>query len=231
MIRNLLIGALVALVTLSTTSTAYALVNVRETTESVTDTVEATVDDTAATVKSVEDRVSDRAAKVLSLDDRIAERKAELERRLAAKAEERKERLEGRRLERCQNRQESINKLINKSAETGQRHLQNIQRVEQRVEEFATKKSISSDAYGDAQSAADDKEAAASAAVSVLDAQTFDCSTVDSMAPASDIRTVREAKRAALREYRDSVIELIKVVKAEFAAQQTTSTEQNGEER
>ena len=229
--RNVLIGALVTLVTLSGTTSAYALVNVRETTTNISETAQSTVEEVTSTVKDVETGVATNVEKIVPLKERIAQRKVELEQRLAAKAEMRKERLEGRRLARCQNRQELINNLIDKSAATGLRHLQNIQRVEERVKQFAEKKSISSEAYTASLESVDEKEAAAAAAVGVLETQSFDCATVDGAAPGSGIRTIREAKQTALSEYRTSVVGLIQTVKSEFASQQSDPEAQSTEEQ
>lgn len=229
--RKTLIGALVAVIVLSGTSTSYALVNVDDTTKVVKEVVETTVDDTTAKVDDVVSEVKPAVDVPISRSERIAQRKAELQLKLQQKREDRKERLEGRRLAQCQNRQDNINRLMQKSVETGRRHLENIQRVETSVKTFAEKKSIDSESYQASLQDVDEKEAAAIASIDVMEAETFDCSMIDGAKPAFMIRTVREAKQTAMRDYRDSVVQLIQSVKDAFASTQSADDAAKTEEQ
>lgn len=212
---------------LTSVTSTYALVGLGETTRSVTNevtkTVEGTVDETTKSVrKTVEDTSGRVSERVLSQKDRIEQRRAELKEKLEMKAENRREMLEGKRLAKCQSKQAEINQLLDSSSTVGNRHLENLQRLEEKVSAFAAKKSIASETYTTALATADEKEAAAIAALEVMDTQNFDCSSVDGSDPASGVKEMRQAKRAALGAYRDSVIELIHVVKQEFAVQSQT---------
>lgn len=142
---------------------------------------------------------------------------------------ERKTKLEGRRLAQCQNRQEKVNALLDKSTEHGKRHLANIQQFEARVTEFTIKKAIGSDDVKAALASADKKEAAAVAVLDVMETQVFDCATLDGAKPADSVHATREEKQAALRAYRDSVIAYLQAVKTAFA--QTQSETEATEER
>lgn len=172
-----------------------------------------------ATEQTVEERVAAQREK-------IETRKAELEAKLRQKQAERMERLEGRRLALCQNRETKINELLDKSAEVGKNHLSRVQRFEEGVKRFYQAKELSDASYDTVVATVDEKEAAAIAALSVLDATQFDCLTLDGASPASSIKESRETKRFALREYRDSVIELLHTVKRAFADTQSTSTQE-----
>lgn len=191
---------------------------------SVVNEVKQTVDDTSG---AVDDSVEKTAAeRVTAQKEQIEARKAELEAKLRQRHAERKERLEGRRLAICQNRETAINELLDKSASNGKEHLARIQRFEEGVKRFYDKKELSSPEYDAAVLVVDQKEGEAIAALNVLDTQQFDCTTLDGASPSASIKESRETKHAALRAYRDSVIDLLHIVKATFAATQTSTSDE-----
>lgn len=184
-----------------------------------------------ATVKSVtNDRVVNTTQtvsdKVTAQREQVEQRKAELRLKLEQRASERKEKLEGRRLAQCQNRQTRINELMIKSADVSQRHLENVRKFEESIRTFAAKKSIESETFISLAQEVDEKEAAAEAALEVTATQKFDCSTLDAQMPSGELKTARETKRTALQDYRESVIQLIKLVKQEFAQTQSAKEEE-----
>ena len=197
-----------------------ALSEVKQTVEDTTgvadDTVKQAVDTAEQTV----------ARRVAAQKEQIEARKAELEAKLRQRHAERKERLEGRRLAVCQNRETAINELLDKSASNGKEHLARIQRFEEGVKRFYDAKELTSAEYDAAVLVADEKEGEAIAALNVLDAQQFNCATLDGASPSSSIKESRETKQAALRAYRDSVIDLLHIVKATFAATQTSTSDE-----
>lgn len=219
MVRKLVIGAAAAIVVIAGSSTTFAFGEVspentvRSTVKQVESTTTNVANDTTTRVNQVKDAVA-------AQKEQIESRKAELRDRLTQKANERKEKLEGRRLAQCENRQQRINALIDKTVTNGRTHLANIQRVEQRVAEFYAKKELSSTEYDAALAEADQAEAAAIAVLDVIATQDFDCQAVDGAKPSETLRTIRETKKAALQAYRQSVVELIKVAKQAFVAQE-----------
>jgi len=229
--KSIALGVLAIAFSLASTSSTYALIGLGETTRSVTNevtkTVESTVDQTTKSVrKTVEDGTSKLNDQITSQKGQVEQRRAELQEKLEMKAENRREMLEGKRLAKCESKQNDINRLLDASTAVGNRHLENLQRLESKVTDFATKKSIASEAYTAAAATANEKESAAIAALEVMENQQFDCSSVDGSDPSSGVKEIREAKRASLREYRDSIIALIHVVKQEFVNQQQASEAQ-----
>lgn len=213
--RTLIIPALTAVVVLGVAAPVYARDGtetnddnggVVKTTENIVNTVEDTTDDAAKTL----------AERLKEQRERIAQRKAELENELKQKREERKEKLEGRRLARCQNREDNINSLLDKSATIGKERLARIQRIEEGVKAFYEKQQLTSSEYDAAVQAVDEKEAAAVAALDVIETEDFNCDDVDGAKPSDTIHAAHEAKRTALKEYRDSVQQLIKIVRQAF---------------
>jgi hypothetical protein len=216
---------MMALAALVGTTPAFALHDATETTREirreVSNTLENEIDDTskkvATTVESTKTITDDAMDQKQQIEDRKAALRAEIE----AKKADRKSKLEGRRLAQCQNRQDKINELLGKSVENGQRHIDNIKRFEQQVTAFAKKKALDASVYQEAYADVELKEGVARAAVDLMQAQTFDCSSVDGSKPADILRTTREEKQAAVREYRDSVIVYLQAVKAAFSDTQS----------
>lgn len=221
MSRKLIIGAAGAVLLFGSTP-LFALG------EGSADKVNSLVERTAQTAesgtKAVTDEVRSTAEaadeKVKSQKEQIEGRKAELREKIEARAAERKERLEGRRLAQCQNRQADINQLMGKSAELGREKLGRIQGYEQAIKDFYVKQQLSIETYEAATLAVDAKEAEAIAALDTMDAWQYDCDEIDAKRPTQDIQSNREAKRNGLKAYRDSVKELLTVVREAFTQKQ-----------
>jgi hypothetical protein len=207
----LLLGATPALALEGVTDRAGSAVErVQEDTKKVTNEVRNTVE---STVQSTDDTLT-------SQKERIEARKTELKQRLEAKATERKERLEGRRLAQCQNRQTNINELMDKSANVGREKLARIQGFEQAIKDFYVKQELTTAAYDDVVASVDAAEGEAIAALDAMDSWQYDCEAIDGQRPTEQIQLNREAKREGLKAYRDSVQELLKVVREAFVAKQ-----------
>lgn len=212
--RTIIIPGLLAMVVLGMAAPVYAHDGPDTNDDkSVVKTVENTVEDT---VKTTDDAAKSLAERLKEQRERIAERKTELESELQHKKEERKEKLEGRRLAQCQNREDNINSLLDKSAAIGKERLAKIQRIEEGVKAFYEKQQLTSAEYDTVVQTVDEKEAAAVAALDVIETEDFSCDEVDGTKPSDTIHATHEAKRAALKDYRESVQQLIKVVRQAF---------------
>jgi hypothetical protein len=183
------------------------------------DTLMKLVDDTARRVTDTGQTVGEDVSEALpgafkgkkgrdSLHSHVAALKAEIKQQ----KESRKAKLEGRRLARCENRQDLINTLLDKSVAVGRARLTRIGNIASAVEKFYTDQKLSSADYGSALSAVAEKQASAQAAIDVMDDEQFNCENVDGDKPAGTLRTLRLERRAALQEYRDAVKRLIDVV-------------------
>jgi hypothetical protein len=190
---------------------------VERTRDNVRTKVESTTNEVRTTVEETESTVTDT---LKSQKERIESRKSELREKLEAKAAERKERLEGRRLAQCQNRQTNINELMDKSANAGRDKLVRIQGFEQAIKDFYAKQELSSESYDAAVATVDAREAEAIAALDTMDSWQYDCEAIDGKRPTQDIQLNRQAKREGLKAYRDSVQELLKIVREAFTQKQ-----------
>jgi hypothetical protein len=230
MIRKLVLTGVVTFIFVGLASPAYAQNGsddaVQNTAKNLVNTVNKTTDDTVAktddTVKSTTESTTHELRDTIQSErQQIESHKSELKDQIQNKLENRQQKLEGRRLAQCENRQKSINELMDKSVVIGKNRLAHIQQVEQRVKDFYTKKSLSSEQYDAAVQAANQAEISASAAIDVMDSTVFDCTKIDGAAPSDSIRTIRSAKHQALDNYRAAVVNLIKVVKDAYSAQQS----------
>lgn len=180
--------------------------------------IQKTMNDTRENVEQARNELKDArvqaAETVKSQKEQIETRRAELKQRLETARSERKAELSDKRLELCQQRQDKINQLIAASAKFGRERLTHIQNVEARVKEFYSRKNLASTEYDAALSVVDEKEALATAAVEVVESQTFECTKVDGSKPSGEIKSLHETKHQALNDYRDSLKQLIQIVKA-----------------
>lgn len=171
-------------------------------------------DDTLDDNSSVQIEAGDDSATRLERQaERIKERRAELEAKLAERKAERKERLEGRRLAMCENREERINQLLDRSVDNGKRHLTVIQKIEEGIKKFYDDKSLNASGYDAAVAATDEKEADAIASLDVLADVQFDCANVDGQKPGATLASVVHQRHDALKAYRTAVKDLLLVVK------------------
>lgn len=145
--------------------------------------------------------------------DRVDRHKKELQKRLEADDSKPRAALEGRRLAQCQNRQNKINDLVRRSAANGKAQLAQIRQVEDGIVRYSENQALLSNDYVVALENVDAKRAEATASLDIIHGKTFDCKKIHSHDPAASLRASAEAKRVALAAYRDSVIELIRIVK------------------
>lgn len=214
MTRKIIVSILLAVVLVGTPAAAYDGTGARTKTDD-------------GQPVAVTDDQSDTSTTNQSDDQRsqVEQKRAKLQERLEKKLSERKEKLEGRRLAQCQNRQEMVNRLMIKSQEVGKNRLAKIQHLEEGVKAFYVKQELASDAYDTAVAVADEKEAAAVAALDVLATLKFDCSKVDGTNPSGVLKEAHHTKRQALDEYRKSVKQLFVVVREAFTAKKSASGE------
>gem|GEM_PF-1512259 len=176
-------------------------------------------DDSTSTVKEVRDQLKTQR-------QQIDDKKQELKQKIDERQSERKEKLEGRRLAQCQNREDNINALMGKSASAGKMRLTRIQKFEEGIRSFYVAQGLQSESYDTLAAAADEAEAAAIAAVDVYASEKYDCAVIDASDTTGPIRESHASAKGALKAYRDSVVQLLKAVKAAFAEKQATSGEE-----
>lgn len=163
----------------------------------------------------------------------VAEKRAAAEKRIATIKENVREKLATKRLEVCEKRQAKINDIARRGATQNTKQLAVFQKIEAKVMQFATNKNITGEAIDAALAVANEKEAAAVAAIEVSQSTTFDCATTDGANPGSAIKQAMTSRHSALKEYRTAVKNLIVAVKqannetkSTDAATDTTTTEE-----
>lgn len=154
----------------------------------------------------------------------IEARKAELKAKLEAAKEARMNKLEGKRLEICEKRQTKVNNILARGTEQSRKHLGVFQKIEEKVKQFYVDKNLSAEGYDAAVTNADEKEAAAVAAIEASTETTFDCATTDGAKPGDAVRELMKTRHEALKAYRTAVKDLILVVKKGHGQQQNSTT-------
>ena len=156
----------------------------------------------------------------------VDDHKAEIKQRIEAKKAEATAKLADKRLAACEKRQTKVNNIFKKATERNKKQLAVFQKIEERVREFYATKKLSADGYDAAVKNADEKEAAAVAAIEASAEVTFDCASTDAAKPGVAIKEAMQARHAALKDYRTAVKDLILAVKKHHGQQQGTGTEQ-----
>ncbi len=157
-----------------------------------------------------DDSLQERQAKI---QERIEERQKKLEERFNERRTKIEEKLAGKRLERCERLETRINNLLDRSVERSRDKLAVFQRIEEGVKEFYVNKGLSAEGYEAALANADAKEADAIAAIDAMAEQNFECDEAESSNPGEMISEAAHTRHEALKAYRESIKELIKVVK------------------
>lgn len=166
-----------------------------------------------------------RPATMLSEEQKqkVEERKTALQEKLTAAKEARQNKLEGKRLATCEKRSSKINSILAHGTDQSRKHLAVFQKIEERVKQFYANKNLTADGYDTAVTNADEKEAAAVAAIETSTETTFNCENADGAKPGDAIRELMKSRHQALKEYRTAIKDLILVVKKGHGQQQTTS--------
>ena len=155
---------------------------------------------------------------------KVEERKAEIKQRLETAKAERTEKLADRRLQACEKRQDRVNAIFDRATERNTKQLAVFQKIEERVKAFYATKNLNTEGYDAAVQNADDKEAAAVAAIEASETVTFDCTATDAAKPGSVIKEAMTARHAALKDYRTAIKDLILVVKKGHGQQTNTTS-------
>lgn len=154
---------------------------------------------------------------------RVTEKKAEIKERLETAKTARTEKLASKKLELCEKRQERINKLFENATERNKKQLAVFQKIEDKVKAFYVSKNITAEGYDAAVANADEKEAAAVAAIEASAETQFDCATADAAKPGVEIKAAMQARHTALKDYRTAIKDLILVVKKHNGQNRTGS--------
>ncbi len=126
----------------------------------------------------------------------------------------------------CQNREKSINNILARIAERGQKQLTLFSSIATRTENFYTKKGKTLSNYAELVARVDAKKIAAEAAVTTVkdSSVTFKCDGTDPKGAAANFKAALKDETAALKEYKTAVKNLIVGVKS---VQGTTASTEN----
>lgn len=154
---------------------------------------------------------------------KAAEARTKAQDRGAAKLEETKLRI-------CQKREATINNLMSRIGDRGQKQLTMISATSDRVQAFKTTKNLTVAGYDSLLATTEAQKQAAQAAVeAVKSVQTsFKCDGSDPKSAADSFKQAMKTQHEAIKAYRDSVRELLVAVKQAQAATSVNEPNQEG---
>lgn len=141
---------------------------------------------------------------------------AQKEQTSTAAREAAKSRLTDNRLRACQVRQDNIKSLMKGAADRGQRHIEQLTTIADRVEAFYTKRGKTLATYDQLVSEVNAKKAAAEAAVQAVKAagEAFSCSGDNPKSAIQEFKTKVRTQEDAMKAFRTAVKNLIVGVKS-----------------
>lgn len=210
--RTLAFAALLAVVGLTVSGAgASAVPGDREAQQLVTQTQDVT-DQTVTEAREAAKLRVEQAREAAKERAQAAREKATA--RLEARKLEITTKLDAARKERCEAREERINKIIGKAAEQSTKQLDVFRKIEDKVVAFYADKQLSADNYDALLTAANEKEAAVQVAIESTEVILLDCEAEGAARELgtlarSSVKTLHEA----LKEYRTAIKDLIVGVK------------------
>ena len=177
---------------------------------------------------------------VQSATDRKTQRQAELEAKRQAieqKIADRRaavmEKLTGERAERCNQKEVTINQILDDRATAAERHLGKLEAIHEKLAAFATEKELDVDNAGALELILTEKQGNAQAAVAAVKALDFDCAIADASAPGMIVKDQFTEAKQALKGYRDAIRDYAIAIRSAAAEpkldQSTESTENETE--
>lgn len=136
-------------------------------------------------------------------------------------------RLTAKKLERCQQRERVLNNIIARIGDRGQKQINVINSIQEKVQKFYTEKNISLDNYDVLVANANDKKQLATAEMEQVRSMngTFSCTGENPTGVAAQFKNQAAKQSAAMKEYRLAVHELAVAIKTALGDSQSTEGE------
>lgn len=179
-------------------------------------------DSTDDSVTTTNDRRNDVADQKKA---EIAKRRAEAQAAVAEKREEVKTRLESKQLEKCQQREKNVQKIMNRINELGDKQLGVFEKISTRTQDFYAAKGYTLANYTDLVGAVDSAQLAAEAQVAATNSfgTDFDCAGENPLGTANAFKASLGTQKAAMKTYKTAIKDLIVGVKSAATADTTTT--------
>ena len=158
-----------------------------------------------------------------SVQQRIEEAKVKAQQR----REQAQTKLQDAKLKACENKEQAIKRIMARTSERGQKHIELFSTIANRVKTYHDNKNLNAENYVTLVAEADAKKAAALTAVEALKSTDFSCSSEDPKGNVQLFKDVKKEMLSALQAYRTSVKNLIVAV----AQAQDKANSAEGEEQ
>ena len=193
--KGLIIGLMLASITvLGTARTTYALHVVDGLTESILARSEQAEEQVQSAMDRKTQRQAELDAKRQAIEQAIADRRAAVT-----------EKLTGERAERCEQKEATINQLLDNRVAAAERHLTKLKMIHEKLAAFVAEKELSVANANALELILSEKQDDAQASVDTAKTLDFECTTTDAHAPGAIVRSqITEAKQA-LDDYRTAI--------------------------
>lgn len=188
--KNIFVSlVLAATLTVGVAQTSQALQ-----TETILQTVTSRVQGVETRVQTVEERRQEIDAKRQEIERKVAEKKAAIA-----------EKLSGQRAERCAQKQDTINRILDTRTSAAQRHFDKFKAIQDKLQAFVVDKELSVENASALELIMNDKQTEAQAAVDAAVATDFDCLNTDAAAPGRIVVEQIATVKQALKDYRTAI--------------------------
>ncbi len=169
--------------------------------------------------------------------NRLAERAAELEakrleieQRLAQRRSQITQKLEGARAERCEEKEMTINRVLDTRVSAAQRHFDKFKAIQDKLATFVVDKQLNVENATALEVIMNDKQQSAQASIDAIETTDFDCGSADATAPGNIVMDQVALVKQSLKEYRTAIKDYAVAVKGAATAE-TDSTSEPTENR
>lgn len=215
MIKGVVVGLILASATvLGTGQTSHALHSV----DSLTQSLLARTQQAEERVQSAMDRKTQRQAELdakrQAIEQQIAERRAAIA-----------EKLTGERAERCEQKEVTINRILDTRGTAAQRHLDKLKSIHEKLAAFVTEKNLNVDNANALELILNEKQDDAQASVDTVKTLDFECATTDANAPGAIVKSQFTETKQTLKDYRTAIKDYALAVRGAATADTPTETE------
>jgi hypothetical protein len=171
--------------------------------------------------------LSEPVSQVMSAtrQEEVEAKRQAIEEKVAEKKEAITEKLSGKANERCEQREETINTVLENRVVAAQRHLENFEAIEAKLTKFVAYKNLDLENAGLVEAQLTTAATEVRAKINAIQAVSFACEEASAAAPGAIVKTQISDAKQALKDYRDAIKEYALAVKSAVAKETETNEE------
>lgn len=176
-------------------------------------------------VSRVEGEVQSATDTATERRQEIETKRQEIEQKVAEKKAAIAEKLSGKRAERCAQRQDTINRVLDTRTSAAQQHFAKFKAIQDKLQAFVTDKDLNVENASALELIMNDKQANAQAAIDAVGATDFDCASADATAPGAIVMDQIAAAKQALKDYRAAIKDYAVAIRSAAISDDSSSNE------